>query len=140
MSERKARLCDIEQSQWHSNLNKTTLVSCNAMAASKCVLCDRDACAVHTMHPKGGLVLKLESIGLDTSMLPALDVPYGADPSNPHNSPGAAPTSVRISVCSECWKSSAHDFGRLLEDVKGDLVSRLRAKLTEKSLTPPRTP
>jgi hypothetical protein len=135
MSERKARLCDVEESRWSSVGNKTTLISCDNVAVSKCVLCDRDACAAHTMHPQGGLKLKLESIGLDTTVVPSRDIPFGANPQNPQNQPGAYPVAVRISVCSSCWASVHDDFSDALESIRDNLVSWLRAKLAERSLT-----
>ena len=140
MSKREAILCDVEEEtvNWSSGKSSTRRSTCDNRAIDKCVLCQRDYCTDHALHPKRGLILKAESLTIKSVAggVPS-EMAYGAGEVN-SGIPGRQPEIpiYRIAICMPCRKSfSDTTLQSALNDAAQQFVKILGAAITAKALS-----
>jgi hypothetical protein len=129
MSTREAVLCDKtvpgkERSSLGSGRPniKTPGNKCPGMAIGKCPLCDDDVCVDHALHPKGGIVLTLQLMGLNIETQPPMDRKI-------HEMVCTLP------VCIECGRRvTGSDFEVAAQAITAALAVEIRAALAAKAL------
>ena len=62
MSRRETELCDIPLTSYGGHAHV-----CGNLAISTCPLCTRDICTEHAMHPRGGFLLRADSISANVA-------------------------------------------------------------------------
>jgi hypothetical protein len=140
MSKRETDLCDVELSSWDGNA-----VTCPDLRIMTCVLCQRDICAKHAMHPKGGVLVRADSIVPSGQPGANTDVIYGPGSGQiaPYPQAGMGSPMLRLNICIGCRSVlHDHDIGEALRGVEKQLVQFLAAAMTAKALETkaPRTP
>lgn len=140
MSRRETDLCDIELSNWSNNS-----VACPELRIMTCVLCQRDICAKHAMHPKGGVLVRVDSIIPATQPGAQGDLIYSphAQQISPYPQAGMGSPMLRLNVCAGCRTLlNDHEIGESLRGIEEQLVKFLAAAITAKALETkaPRTP
>ena len=134
MSKREALLCDVEEEaiNWSSGKSSTRRSTCDNRAIDKCVLCQRDYCTDHALHPNRGLIIKVESLTIRSIAggVPS-EIAYGTGEVRQPEIPR-----YRIAICMPCRKSfSDTTLQSALNDAAEQFIKILAATITAKALS-----
>lgn len=132
MSRRETSLCDIEV----SNYNNRSITCCELSVAT-CALCQRDVCRVHAMHTSGGLLLRADSISVNTAGGNPQDVIWspGSGQVVPYPQAGMQSPMIRVHLCKGCRQTlNERDIQVALSELYDTFVKTLAAAMTAKGL------
>lgn len=131
MSTRETVLCDVEISNWNGNR-----VICGKLSIGTCELCRRDMCDEHAMHPKGGVLLRADSVTPGTTG--SQDVVYNPNSNTqivPYPQVSMPTPMLRLKLCHGCRRGlHDHDIQEALDGVKDSFVQNLAAAISAKAL------
>jgi hypothetical protein len=133
MSRRETSLCDIPLSSYGGNAH-----TCGNLSIATCVLCTRDICTEHAMHPKGGLLLRADSISVNTAGGNLQDIiwsPSGSGQVIPYPQMNHQSPMIRLHLCAGCRRVLGdHEIAESIRELQPIFVKLLAAKMTERGL------
>jgi hypothetical protein len=138
MSKREAVLCDVTDPKWVTTdagrgKGCEVPIACDNLSIDTCVLCGRDYCADHALHPKRGLILRAESLTIESvaGSVP-MERAYGTD------SNGRVPAApfCRIGICRPCRDALSDSLIRAaLDETAKHFTGLIAAALAAKALS-----
>ncbi len=141
MSKREGIFCDATTEVWGGgNDRKNKQLPCDQIAVGKCVICDRDVCSAHSLHPYKGVAISIDLITTSVQGKLASGLPNVTDFKIGET------FAHRIFVCKSCTgirnSSSIENFSGLTNGFKKRLgaaieeaaVATLRGQLVAEAL------
>src|SRR5580658_2313704 len=99
MSRRETSLCDIPVTHYNSSDRL-----CGELSVATCALCRRDVCTRHALHPKGGLLLRADSISVNMAGGNPQDIIWspGGGQVVPYPQMNDQSPMIRVHLCDGC--------------------------------------
>jgi len=132
VSKRETTLCDINVSSFKGNI-----IICDELSIATCALCRNDMCSKHALHPKGGVLLRADTIVPNGTVGQQQDLVYAphAQQQTPYPQVNLNTPMIRLNICRGCRDGLTDtEISEALRAVEGQFVKLLAASMSAKAL------